>query len=217
VRNRRSDKFAYLGELDYREHQSFLDKSRKKPQQSYIWSLRHRVPDDLLRDLTLGGEARGKRGSHQYNGTRRPSTFDEYKKSYSYILDSADRTIIPAHHNYQVSLSRLLNELGVDSQFESSFVDVGFSFENVNFIGEIKVTTNLKLSDAFRLALGQLLEYAHLKYDVPPQMIMFLDQELDAPRLALATKLGVSVIVQQNNRYRLLNPNVAPVLQQLFL
>jgi hypothetical protein len=42
------------------------------------------------------------------------------------------------------------------------------------FIGEIKVTRNLTLAQAFRAALGQLLEYGHLLFAEPPHLIIFL-------------------------------------------
>jgi hypothetical protein len=60
------------------------------------------------------------------------------------------------------------------------------------------------------------LEYAHLKYERQPHMIMFLDQPLDAKRLALATKLHISVVVKSKDCYRLTNPCVAPALESIF-
>ena len=105
---------------------------------------------------------------------------------------------------------------GVNPKFEADFIDVQFSIGEETFIGEIKVTTNLSLSQAFRTALGQLLEYANLKFDRPPQMIMFLDQELNPKRIELATSLSISVIIQKQNDYKLLNPEVSFSLQSLF-
>jgi hypothetical protein len=147
---------------------------------------------------------------------RRPSTFEEYKIAYQYLVDSSDRTIVPAHYNYQVHLKRMLTKRGVECEFERGFVDVAFKLQKMHFIGEIKVTTTLQLANAFRFALGQLLEYAHLKYQRQTHMIMFLDRPLDAKRLALATELQISVVVQDKNRYRLMNPSVAPVLRSIF-
>ena len=42
---------------------------------------------------------------------------------------------------------------------EKDFVDVSFSASRQDFIGEIKVTRYLTLAQAFRAALGQLLDY----------------------------------------------------------
>jgi hypothetical protein len=55
---------------------------------------------------------------------------------------------------------------GVKGEFECGFVDVAFTFDGVQFIGEIKVTTTLPLPHAFRFALGQLLEYSPLKIQI---------------------------------------------------
>jgi hypothetical protein len=48
-------------------------------------------------------------------------------------------------------------------EFERNYVDVEFSLKNKNYIGEVKVSGLLDLNLAFRMALGQLLEYAYLR------------------------------------------------------
>lgn len=170
---------------------------------------------EWLRD-TVSNRKQIKSHNESKGNIRRPSSFDEYKRAYQYILDSSDRTIVPAHYNYQVHLKNMLTEHGVKGEFERGFVDVAFTFKGTQYIGEIKVTSTLPLAFAFRFALGQLLEYAHLKYERQPHMIMFLDQPLDAKRLAVATKLHISVVVKSEDRYRLTNPRVAPALKFIF-
>ena len=58
-----------------------------------------------------------------------------------------------------------------------------------DFIGEIKVTRNLTLAQAFRAALGQLHDYGDLRVGKRPEMIMFVDQPLDQRRLTLQVHL----------------------------
>ena len=108
------------------------------------------------------------------------------------MLGTAERTVIPEHQNYQVRLSQFLKERGVNVEMEKNFVDVSFSVDGEEFIGEIKVTRNLTLAQAFRTALGQLLEYGHLLFAEPPQLIMFLDQKPDERRLQLATDFSLN-------------------------
>ena len=82
------------------------------------------------------------------------------------------------HQTYQVRLSQLFKNQGVKAEMEMNFVDVSFSVNGEIFIGEIKVTSNLTLAQAFRVALSQLLEYGHLLFAEPPHLVMFLDQNL---------------------------------------
>ena len=141
---------------------------------------------------------------------------DKYKIAYNYVVGADQRTVLPAHHNYQVSLKRFLQGEERDVEFEKDFVDVTFTVEEKTYIGEIKVTTYLSVSEAFRTALGQLLEHAHLGPHGQPGMVMFLDQPVDSGRIQLATKLGIAVVVQQRNSFVLLNPRVAPSLRRVF-
>jgi hypothetical protein len=82
---------------------------------------------------------------------------------------------------------------------------VSFSVDGEVFIGEIKVTRNLTVPQAFRAALGQLLEYGYLLFPQPPHMIMFLDQRLDDQRLRLASTLGIVVVCFDGDKFALLN------------
>jgi hypothetical protein len=94
---------------------------------------------------------------------------------------------------------------------EKNFVD------GEDFIGEIKVTRNLTLAQAFRTALGQLLEYGHLLFAEPPHLIMFLDQKPDDRRLQLATNLKIAVILGNHMGFVLLNPeSCGPCLKRIF-
>lgn len=224
VRNSPGEAFAYLGELDYAAHTEFKEEGSGDLQQSYSWRLRHPLPEDLLAELTFGvkrprarqrKEAVAGRAGRARKG-RRPATLDEYKKAYSYAVGTADRTVIPEHHNYQVRLGNYLGGRGLEAEFERDFIDVAFSAGGWRFIGEIKVTTHLSLPEAFRSALGQIIEYAHLKHETPPGMIMFLDHRPDDRRVALATKYAITVVAEEEGRYLILNPDVAPILLEVF-
>ena len=48
-----------------------------------------------------------------------------------------------------------------------------FSVVAEEFIGEIKVTTHLTLDEAFRLTLGQLPVYGHLRFNRLPGLTIF--------------------------------------------
>jgi hypothetical protein len=223
VRNNFGENFVYAGELEYKSHRQFTDESTGKFQQSYNFKLKTPLTDELLAELTLGTKKRKTipslpRNQNNENKRRKPSNFNEFKQAYSYALGELNtRTVIPAHHNYQVNLKKYLSEKALNPKLEADFIDVQFTLGGKEFIGEIKVTTNLAISQAFRMALGQLLEYANLRFDVPPQMIMFLDQEVDQKRIELATSLSISIVVQkQTDHYLLLNPSVNPLLKTLF-
>jgi len=88
---------------------------------------------------------------------RKPSSFAKLKQAYDYALGMVGRTVIPAHHNYQVRLRRFLLARGVEANMEKNFVDVDFKLEGEHYIGEIKVTTYLTPQQAFRAAVGQVI------------------------------------------------------------
>jgi hypothetical protein len=222
VRNRPGEPFGYLGELEYAAHTEFTDELTGTLQQSYTWRLLQPLPDKLLAELTFGTVQITKRRkpapgipSAARKG-RRPATLDEYKKAYSYAVGAADRTVVPEHHHYQVRLRKYLEGYEIEAEFERDFIDVAFSVGGQRFIGEIKVTKHLSLPEAFRTALGQLIEYAHLRHESPPGMIMFLDHRLDERRVAVATKYAITVIAEEGGRYILLNPAVALSLRSVF-
>lgn len=222
VRTTPSEDFVYAGELEYLEHTPFKDLSSGRPQIRYVWRLKNPLPDALYQELTFGlpkprktgvaGKAAPVKGQ-----SRAPSSFDELRKAYSYVLGTAERTVIPEHQNYQVRLSQFLKERSVNAEMEKNFVDVSFSVDGMDFIGEIKVTRNLTLAQAFRTALGQLLEYGHLLFAKLPQLIMFLDQKPDDRRLQLASDLKIAVISENDARFVLLNPESCdPCLKKIF-
>jgi hypothetical protein len=114
-------------------------------------------------------------------------------------------------------LNEFLRRQEIDAEGERDFIEIRFSVRAEDFIGEIKVTTHLTLDEAFRLALGQLLVYGHLRFDRLPGLIMFLDRPPDAKRLQLATRLGVAVVIEQaQGEFTLLNLAAAPTLATVF-
>jgi Domain of unknown function (DUF3427) len=176
VRNNPREKFFYAGELSHSDHKPITDPRTGKPQLRFVWSLKQRISDQLLQELTLGvtsgtrppHSARKKNGSPR---SRMPSSFDEFRKAFSYAVGAvSDRIVVPEHYNYQVRLAKFLRERGTTVEMERDFVDVAFSIGDSAFIGEIKVTRNLTLPQAFRTALGQVIEYAHLLFPEMPSL-----------------------------------------------
>jgi hypothetical protein len=135
---------------------------------------------------------------------------------FSYALGDAQRFVSPKHHNYQVRLRKYLESKGVVADFEKDFIDVQFVASSHRFIGEIKVTGWLTLEQAFRLALGQLYEYAHMKFSEPVEMVMLLDRSPGEARLQLATQLSIAVVVEQGSNFSLLNSVSVPQLSTIF-
>jgi len=211
IRTTPREDFVYAGELEYLEHATFKDPSSGRPQMRYVWRLKNSLPEPLYQELTFGLPKTARlqereKGRHGKGHSRAPSSFDELRKAYSYVLGTAERTVIPEHQNYQVRLSQFLKDRGVTAEMEKNFVDVSFSVDGESFIGEIKVTRNLTLAQAFRTALGQLLEYGHFLFAEPPHLIMFLDQKLDEKRLRLASVLKIAVVFGDGAEFVLLNP-----------
>ncbi len=217
VRTSRRDDFVYAGEMVYAEHDSFKEASSGRPQMRYIWRLKNHIPNLLLQELTFGLAKPSAKVQSGKQRSRAPSSFDELKKAYSYLLGTAERTVVPEHQNYQVRLNKFFSERGVKAEMEKDFVDVSFSLGEQAFIGEIKVTRNLTLAQAFRAALGQLLDYGYVRVGTPRQMVMFLDQPLDHQRLSLASLLEIAVVVCDGEKFVLSNPNEsAPALKTVF-
>jgi hypothetical protein len=222
VRTTPGEEFVYAGELEYREHTPFKDPSSGRPQLRYVWHLKNPLPDAVYQELTFGlpknrkADTAGK-AAHGKGRSRAPQSFDELRKAYSYVLGTAERTVIPEHQNYQVRLGQFLKERNVKFEMEKNFVDVSFSVAGEDFIGEIKVTRNLTLAQAFRTALGQLLEYGHLLFAQPPHLIMFLDQKPDERRLQLASELKIAVVRGSDTKFALLNAESwDPSLRKIF-
>ena len=219
VRNVPREDFAYLGELAYQTHREFREERQGKVQQEYLFRLLTPVPDDLLIELTAEQGPTPRRTPTVLTETarsRRASSLDSLKTALSYALGRLERVVVPAHHNYQVRLKRFLETKGVNAEWEKDFVDLRFELDGETYIGEIKVTTTLRLEEAFRTALGQLLEYGFIRFTKRPHMVMFLDRELDSVRTRLASELGIAVINEQEGRYRIQNPEMDYKLADLF-
>jgi hypothetical protein len=216
VRTTPREEFVYAGELKFRKHKPFVDAKTARPQIKFVWDLKQPLPDELLQELTFGLEHTQK-GDHKsttrtsVGRSRSPSSFDELKKAYTYVLGGpGDRIVVPEHQHYQVKLKNFLVSRGVHADMEADFIDVSFSVPETECIGEIKVTRNLTLAQAFRAALGQVIEYGYLRCRKLPHMIIFLDQCLDPERLKIATALGISVVAFEHETFTTLNPEVAP-------
>ena len=61
----------------------------------------------------------------------------------------------------------------------------------------------------------QVLEYASLKLQEAPRMVIFLDCPLDLPRVDVAARLGVSVVVEGLAGFVLATPSTGHVHGQL--
>jgi hypothetical protein len=220
VRNQPREKFAYLGEATTRNRAPIIDGEFGRPQLRYIWNLAHIVPDSLLQELTLGVYTDEKSKSRTVTPRRRsrmPSTFDEFRKAYSYATGAvSDRLVVPEHQRFQVQLARFLSHKNVAFEMERDFVDVVISLQKI-YIGEIKVTRNLTVAQAFRAALGQVIEYAYILFEEVPAMIIFLDQELDAGRLKIASAFRIAAVALTDGVFKLQNPEIADAeLARLF-
>jgi len=224
VRNEERQPFTYLGELNYISHEAFKDAKTDRDQQEYLFGLRVPVPDALLAELTFGIAGSGKKPKepapaatqNKAHRKQKPRTLGDAKLALSYALGRVERTMVPAHHNYQVRLRTHLESRKVTAVWEKNFVDLEFTLDGQVHIGEVKVTTTLRLEEAFRAALGQLIEYSHLRYKSAPVMTMFLDARLDSQRLGVATKFGIAVVCEVDGAYELQNPGVSQLLGRLF-
>jgi hypothetical protein len=143
------DRFVYLGEMRYAKHREF--NTPKGPQQEYLFTLEHQVPDALLAELSsYVATAPGpvvQRGPA--SPRRRPASIGDVKNAFSYALDRLDRVVVPARHNYQVQLKAWLEARGVTAEWERDFIDVQFALAGERYIGEIKVTGYLRAEEAF--------------------------------------------------------------------
>lgn len=222
VRRAAKEAFTYLGDVRYQEHQQFHDIPTGKLQQRYILRLVVPIPWLLysrLHSQTSGRppQAKGLTSQPGVQPTRKPSTFSETKRAFQYALGDLERFVNPAHYNYQTRLKTYLQHRGISAEFERDFVDVRWIQDGQQVIGEVKLTGYLTLDQAFRTALGQLLCYAHLQFDAPPLMVMFLDKQPDQKRLALARQLGVVVVAEPvPSSFIFCEGFEAPSIRQLF-
>jgi hypothetical protein len=109
LRHDAGEDFVYLGEIRYHTHRQFATEPDGRVQQEYVFDLLERLPESILVELSQGIRASSRRSTIRPGGsgpvrTRRPATLDGYKKAFSYALARLDRTVEPAHHNYQVRL-----------------------------------------------------------------------------------------------------------------
>jgi hypothetical protein len=204
ARARSKERFTYLGELDYKAHREFTAPDNR-PQQEYLFRLKSSVPDDVLEALTGGQSTQpaSMARTRSRPAGQRGARMDEYRKAFAYALGRLERVLEPRHQHYQVRLQRFLAAKGIMATWEQDFIDVQFTIGDARYIGEIKVTGAMRPEEAFRTALGQLLDYAHLRFPSPPGMIMFLDCQLDPARVHLAAELGIAVVSEVEQHFRL--------------
>jgi hypothetical protein len=225
VRPKPNEEFTYLGEMQHHSHEQFTA-ANGRPQMRFLFQLDHPVPEEVLDRLYqgIGVSQTSQRAERPQTPvaarprTRRPTTFGQAREALAYVLGDVQRVFVPAHHNYQVRLQQFLTQRGIDAEWERDFVDVRFTAAGRLFIGEIKVTSYLTLDEAFRTAIGQLLFYGHLQFDLLPGLVMLLDRSPDAKRIAMATRLGISIVVEEEiGAFKLLSQAQAPELHTIFL
>lgn len=152
---------------------------------------------------------------------RQPESLEEFREAFAYAVGSDERFVNPAHKNYQVRLGRFLRARGVEPTWEENFVDLRFKIAQRHYIGEIKLTGSLSADEAFRAALGQLLDYMptpSLYHRTESSYALTFGSTRVAWRcLALATPLGLSVIWESSeSRYWFLNPSIDSEPAQVF-
>jgi hypothetical protein len=135
---------------------------------------------------------------------------------YSYISPKKQIRVVQRHESYKRDFRTYLEDRDLTPTFEQDFVDVRFRLQRHQYLGEIKVTNPPSESGAFRMALGQLLEYRHTRFADRADPILFIDRNIDRRRLELASQLGVAVVASDHARFRFLNPEVHPHLRALF-
>ena len=148
--------------------------------------------------------------------SRRASDLTEAQRALSYLLGRRTQVVYRRHNQYQVRLRDFLASNGVEALTEQDFIDVQFRVDGNLYVGEVKVTGALTLEEAFRAALGQLLDYGHTRGTEPHTLVMFLDQRPDEQRLELATRLGIVVVVDETEAYHVVNPSGEGPLTRLF-
>ncbi len=148
---------------------------------------------------------------------RHPTDLDKLKDRFKYVIDRQKRTVNKVHQKYQIGLRDFLRARGLKPDTEGDFVDVSFLIDSNHYLGEVKVTNWLSLAEAFRSALGQILDYGSASKSANPRLVIFLDRRLDARRIKLATALGIAVVVsKERGNFVLENPSIDPVLERLF-
>jgi hypothetical protein len=185
-----------------------------------LWKIKTKnVAENFLQRLKAG--KRGGNGKPpESNGApgRGASQLEQMKKRFSYVIGRGERKVNLFHLKYQMRLEEFLKAKSLSPLFEKDYIDVQFSLGSNHFIGEVKVTNWLSINEAFRIALGQILDYAHTRRTDKPGLVIFLDKNVDEKRrIDLATTLGIAVVVERKKSdYVVLNPGVSESLASLF-
>ena len=138
-------------------------------------------------------------------------------KSFEYVLEGGKRTVFPAHRHHQIRLVKWLRNQVVKLETEDNYVDIRFKIGEASFLGEIKIIQDWLLPrQAFRAALGQILDYGFSESGSTNNLIIFLDEKPEAIRIELATSLKIAVVIEEDKRFVCLNPQVDARLLQLF-
>ncbi len=150
-------------------------------------------------------------------GTRRRSAAPPKERTgYSYLAVERQIRVKERHECFKKQLKTYLEDRDLTPEFEKDFIDVRFSIGPRQFFGEIKVSTPPSTIEAFRMAVGQLLDYRHSYFHERSAAIMFLDCRVSQEKLDLATKLGIGVVCQLNGAFSLCNPKLHPQLMSIF-
>ena len=146
------------------------------------------------------------------------SDLDQMKKQFFYSVGRHEVEVNLWHREYQKRLKAFLKAQRVQAEFEKNYVDVSFSLGSDLFLGEVKLTNWLTIGEAFRIALGQILDYDCLGRTKSAGLVIFLDQEVkDRQRIELATRLGVAIVFERDSGIFILqNPEVNALLKELF-
>lgn len=207
------------------ENVSLSDPAVGKALRTYLQLPRriYEIPNELAEKFCEKKGAAKSSGSRVGSGSeergRGPAELSSMKKKFSYVIGKHERTVNKEHLAYQIRLKKFLESKGLTPKFEDEYIDVEFSVGSDSFMGEVKVTNWLSVAEAFRIALGQILDYACTRRTDGFGLIIFLDTELDNPRrLKLASGLRVSVVVEQKKgEFVLQNRGVSKKLEELFL
>lgn len=124
--------------------------------------------------------------------------------------------MLERHERYKKQLKTYLEDRDLKPEFERDFIDVRFSIARRQFFGELKVSGPPSITESFRMAVGQLLDYRHSYFREQSAAIMFLDCQVPLEKLDLATKLGIAVVCYLGGSFSLCNPKVHPQLMSIF-
>lgn len=166
-----------------------------------------------------GNDNRGSKGGGAHaNDGGVGEELEKYKKKFSYAIGAHSVTVNKDHQAYQLRLKRFLERRGLTPQLEKKYIDVEFEIGSERFIGEIKVTKNwLSIEEAFRIALGQILDYGHAHSEDEPKLLVMFDRTVDSRHVQLADALNVGVVFElTKGRFKILNPKTVPALEKIF-